>query len=118
MRVDFTAALPGLGGTCYDLAAVAGARGLYTLQSAAESGALLYVLDAGHLHGYHPSLPGYALADLGLTGEPLVLLVTAAGEQGATVNLMAPILLNPVTGAASQIILDGDYPLRAPLSAL
>ncbi|WP_427133815.1 flagellar assembly protein FliW [Pseudarthrobacter sp. S9] len=36
-----------------------------------------------------------------------------------TVNLMAPIVLNPGTRRCTQLVLDGrDYPLRADLNSL
>ena len=113
MRVALTAALPGLPGTDYELNLSDEAPGLYSLQSASKQGARLHLLDAGALHSYTPSLPSEDLAQLELTGSPLVLLIASIHSGILTLNLMAPIILNTVTGAGTQVILDGDYPLRA-----
>ena len=50
----------------------------------------------------------------------MLLVVVQPGEEGEppTANLLAPLAVNPRTGAAIQVVLDGDkWPLRAPLSA-
>ena len=48
--------------------------------------------------------------------DPLLLVVVnpGAGDGPTTANLLAPLMVNPATGAASQVVLDG-WPLRAPL---
>ena len=46
----------------------------------------------------------------------MLAVVHPGAEEPTTANLLAPILVNPVTGAAAQVVLDGDeWPLRAPL---
>ena len=115
MKALLTAALPGLSGLEYELQPTDGAAGLYSLQSAADPETRLHLLDAGMMHAYAPSLPAEALALLELSGPPLVLLIASVHAGILTLNLMAPIILNPVTGACTQVILDGDYPLRAAL---
>jgi flagellar assembly factor FliW len=46
-----------------------------------------------------------------------VVLNHAPGS--TTVNLMAPIVLNPATGRCTQLVLDGrEYPLRVDLNSL
>jgi flagellar assembly factor FliW len=46
-----------------------------------------------------------------------VLVVVNPAADKTTVNLMAPILLNPGNGLCLQVILDaGKYPLRAELT--
>lgn len=69
---------------------------------------------------YDPALDAVTRAALGLgDGEdPLLLVVVTAGESLATstANLLAPVVVNPATMAAAQVVLTGsDLPLRAPL---
>jgi len=46
----------------------------------------------------------------------MLAVVHPGGDEPTTANLLAPILVNPVTGAAAKVVLDGDeWPLRAPL---
>lgn len=106
--------------------------------------ALVRLDDDGVLHGFRsldsedlqfvvvppaPFFPDYApeigddvVTELGIVpeaaGDVLVLLVVRAGASLAdtTVNLRAPLVVNPVTRRASQVILDdADLPLAAPL---
>ncbi|WP_240044337.1 flagellar assembly protein FliW [Nocardioides albidus] len=111
-----------------------------------ERFALVRLDEDGVLHGFRsldssdlqfvvvppaPFYPDYALdldddtaAELGIdestADDVLVLLVVRAGATLAdtTVNLRAPLVVNPTTRRASQIILDdADLPLAAPLVA-
>ncbi|GAA1528699.1 flagellar assembly protein FliW [Nocardioides humi] len=111
-----------------------------------ERFALVRLDDDGVLHGFRsldsqdlqfvvvppaPFYPDYALdldddvaAELGIDEESaadvLVLLVVHAGATLAdtTVNLRAPLVVNPATRRGSQVILDdADLPLAAPLVA-
>ena len=72
---------------------------------------------------YAPEIGDEVAAELGICGENdevLVLLVVRAGASLAdtTVNLRAPLVVNPTTRRASQVILeDADLPLAAPLVA-
>lgn len=73
---------------------------------------------------YTPELGDEVVTELGIVpeaaGEVLVLLVVRAGASLAdtTVNLRAPLVVNPATRRASQVILeDADLPLAAPLVA-
>jgi flagellar assembly factor FliW len=108
--------------------------------------ALVRLDDDGVLHGFRsldsqdlqfvvvppaPFYPDYALdlddeiaTELGIdeTGvdDVLVLLVVRAGATLAdtTVNLRAPLVVNPATRRAGQVILDdAELPLAAPLVA-
>jgi flagellar assembly factor FliW len=48
-----------------------------------------------------------------------VLVVLNHSPKATTVNLMAPIVLNPATRLCAQLVLDGrEYPLRADLNSL
>ena len=80
----------------------------------------LVVPPAPFFPDYEPELEDATAARLGLAGaeEALLLLVVTPGErpQDATVNLLAPLVVNARTAAAAQVVLrDPDLPLRAPL---
>ncbi|MDQ6523522.1 flagellar assembly protein FliW [Nocardioides sp. LHD-245] len=106
--------------------------------------ALVRLDDDGLLHGFRsldsqdlqfvvvppaPFYPDYTLdldddtvTELGIdeagAADVLLLLVVRAGASLAdtTVNLRAPLVVNPATRRASQVILDdADLPLAAPL---
>ncbi|NJC21203.1 flagellar assembly factor FliW [Arthrobacter pigmenti] len=118
----FTSPPPGLAPLVdFSLRAIDGAEGLYSLESTEQAGVRLFVLDASrYFTGYEPAVPLADRAGLGLeeADEPTVFVVANPGGDGTTVNLMAPILVNPATGAATQVILDGgQWPMRAPLAA-
>ena len=119
-RIVFTAPPPGLDPvTEFDLAGVDGAFGLYTLRSDA-AGVRLFLLDpAFFVPNYRPEVADDQVSALE-AGAPdeLDLYVVATIDEGApVVNLLAPIIVNPLTGAAAQVILDDDWPLRAQLIA-
>jgi flagellar assembly factor FliW len=71
--------------------------------------------------GYAPRLPAAALAELGLAAadeaELYCLVTILDGDVGsATANLRAPLVLDPATGRARQVVLaDGGHPIRHPL---
>jgi flagellar assembly factor FliW len=82
----------------------------------AEDLRLFVVAPEPYFPGYAPTLPDTVPAQLGLTGDPTLLVVVHPGddEHPPTANLLAPIVLNPVTGAALQVVLDSDqWALRA-----
>lgn len=92
---------------------------LYAMRSAeAESVRLFVVAPEPYFPHYRPRLDADALAPLELgDAEPVLLAVVRPGEDGEppTANLLAPVVVNPVTGAALQVVLDSDeWPLRAP----
>lgn len=70
---------------------------------------------------YAPALPGTALAELGLgsvrSGRLYVLLTVPDGDvAGTTANLRAPLVVNPVTHRARQVVLsDSTHPVRCPV---
>jgi flagellar assembly factor FliW len=45
-----------------------------------------------------------------------VIAVVPESVKDATVNLKSPVFMNPQNHLAAQIILDGDYPVRFPLT--
>ena len=81
----------------------------------------LAVPPARYFPDYAPVLPRSVCADLGLT-EPaeaqLFCLVTVPpeGPAAATANLRAPVVVNPSTWRATQVVLtDSAHPIRRPL---
>jgi flagellar assembly factor FliW len=96
-----------------------GAVGLYALRSTGGDGARLFVLDAGILlPDYAPEISDEQAESLQLETpeEAMVLVVANPGENATTINLMAPIVVNVVTGRCAQFILDGEkWPIRAEL---
>lgn len=92
--------------------------GLFALRGPGE--VRLFVLDASvHLPDYAPELTDAQAATLGITeaADALLLVVATPGDDGTTVNLLAPIVAHGATGRAAQVILEGqDHPLRAELA--
>ncbi|MBT0993091.1 flagellar assembly protein FliW [Cellulomonas sp. DKR-3] len=109
--LTLTEELPGLPGrSSYLLEAVPEADGLFALRSQDGPATRLFVVDpAVYVPGYAPELPG--------DGERRALVVVhpPSGTDPATANLLAPIVVDVAAGTAQQTVLDGDWPLRAPL---
>jgi flagellar assembly factor FliW len=108
--------------TDFELREVEGADGLFALQSVADDGIRLFVLDASvYLPDYSPVISDEDCVklDVHTAADALVLVVANPAEGGTTMNLLAPIVVNATSGASAQIILDGqDFPLRAQLSSV
>lgn len=106
----------------FELTAVSGADGLYSLSSVERPEVRLFTIDAEvHLPGYSPELPDDRAAELGISApeEAMLLVVVTPSREGSTVNLLAPVVVNRSDGAALQLVLDDDaLPVRAELSAL
>ncbi|TFV98810.1 flagellar assembly protein FliW [Orlajensenia leifsoniae] len=120
-ELRFLSPPPGLEpATRFSLQALDGAVGVFALRSEDDPGLRLFVLDAPtYVSGYTPEL-GVEQRDALQLGDvdPVVLVVSSLTDSGPTVNLAAPIMVNPQTGAALQVILDGqDWPLRHALTA-
>lgn len=94
---------------------------LFALTSTVDPDVSVLVLaPAAVFDDYAPELDAVTRAAVGLGEgqEPLLLVVvTAAGSLAtSTANLLAPVVVNPATMAAAQVVLTGsDLPLRAPL---
>lgn len=119
--LTFVAPPPGLAPHVeFALDAVEGAPGLHALRAADDAGIRLFVVDASvYVPDYAPAFSEEHLSDVGAATpqDADVLVVTTLDADGPVVNLLAPVLVNPATGAASQVILDGsDFPLRARLA--
>jgi flagellar assembly factor FliW len=70
---------------------------------------------------YAPVVDDATVAALGIdsSDDVVVLAVVNAGDSpaDATVNLLAPVLVNTVTRQGVQVVLTDDLPVRAPLVA-
>lgn len=118
--LTFLAPPPGLAPHVdFALAPVDGADGLFAMRAVDDADLRLYLVDPSSvLSEYAPTLSDEQAESLALTtaDDALILVVAHPGADGVSVNLLAPVIVNRATGAASQVILeDQDYPLRAPL---
>ncbi|SEI84055.1 flagellar assembly factor FliW [Arthrobacter sp. yr096] len=117
--LTFASPMPGLeSAEGFSLREVAGAEGLYALEIVQPRVRMFVANAAVYVPDYAPNIPASALEVLGLdaVSEVTVLVVVNPTPEKTTVNLMAPILLNPVDGVCVQAILDGArFPLRAEL---
>lgn len=121
--IDFVAPLPGLGDVRrFALTPLDGTHTLFTLRSVDPEGLRLFLIPPElYFADYAPRLDSSVRAAIGVgQAEPAVFAIVhpATETDGPTANLLAPIVVNPTTGAAMQAVLDGaSWPLRAPLPA-
>ena len=105
----------------FTLTEIEGADGLYRMDADRDRAIRIFVISASvYLPDYSPVISDEdcELLHIRQPEDALVLVVTNPGEDGTTVNLLAPIVVNAATGICAQIILDGqEWPLRAQLSA-
>ena len=121
--LTFAEPVPGFPGHRDYVLVPADAEGLvFWLQSVAPAGPrFLAVPAAGFFPDYTPNLPAQACVELGLedpgTAQLLCLVTVPAGDvSSATANLRAPVVVNPATSRARQVVLaDGRHPIRRPL---
>jgi flagellar assembly factor FliW len=119
----FAEPLPGFPGHRDYVLVVADASGrVYWLQSVAPDGPrFLAVPAAPYFPDYAPALPPAVCAELGLDGASdadlfCVVTVPDGDVAAATANLRAPVVVNPSTQRARQVVLpDGTHPIRRPL---
>lgn len=111
--------LPGLGpGTAYRLEPLDPAGTLFSLRSDDGATRVFVVAPHAYVPGYAPRPAADALP--GRPTDPVVLVVLhpAAVRGGTpTVNLLAPVVVDPADGAAVQVVLDEDLPVHAPVGA-
>ncbi|HEX2299947.1 MAG TPA: flagellar assembly protein FliW [Pseudonocardiaceae bacterium] len=95
---------------------------LFWLQSVAPDGPrFLAARAAQYFPDYTPVLPGAACVALGLDdpadAQVFCLVSVPSGDvAAATANLRAPVVVNPATHRARQVVLlDGGHPIRRPL---
>jgi flagellar assembly factor FliW len=121
--VTLTEPLPGFPGHRDYVLVAADATGLLRwLQAIDPQGPrFLVVPPAPFVPEYAPRLPAVALTELGLgaaaEAELFCLVTVPDGDvAAATANLRAPLVVNPATGRARQIVLtEGGHPIRHPL---
>jgi flagellar assembly factor FliW len=119
----FAEPMPGFPGyRDYVLVAADPSGKVYWLQSVAPEGPRFLAIPAApYFPDYAPALPPAVRADLGLDGTSdadLFCVVTVPGGDvaAATANLRAPVVVNPATRQARQVVLpDGSHPIRRPL---
>ncbi|WP_432535524.1 flagellar assembly protein FliW [Kineococcus arenarius] len=121
-QVEFIAPIAGLPQqTRFHLLALDEDGTLFSLRAVDEPGLRLVVVAPGHFFpGYAPEIDDETVAALDVrdAGEAAVLCVVNIGDDPATatVNLLAPVVINHRTMQATQTVLTGtDLPLRAPL---
>ena len=94
---------------------------LFTLRSATDPNVRLFVVRPEvFFANYTPEFGTSTREALGLAAgdDPLLLVVVHPGydEVPTTANLLAPLIINLATGAATQVVLDStDWPMQAPL---
>jgi flagellar assembly factor FliW len=113
----FEQPMPGLDPhTVYELSAVDGATGVFSLWPSDDPDVRLFVLEASvYAPAYAPDID-VERTRIGLAPDDAarILVVATPGPDGTSVNLAAPVLVNDDEGRAVQAILDG-WDLRAPL---
>lgn len=121
-RVHPVTPLPGLPGHLeYSLDTLDDDGILFALRSLADPAVRLFVVRPEVFFAdYAPGVDRATRSalDLGDDDEALLLVVVHPGDDSrpTTANLLAPVVINLATGAATQVVLDGDWPLRAPLA--
>jgi flagellar assembly factor FliW len=121
--LDLAEPLPGFPGhRAYVLVAADASGRVFWLQSMAPDGPrFLAVPAAAFFPDYAPAIPAAACEELGLdkvADADLYCLVTVLDGDiaAATANLRAPVVVNPDTSQARQVVLgDGRHPIRRPL---
>ncbi|WP_062305325.1 flagellar assembly protein FliW [Demequina subtropica] len=118
----FVDPIPGMAAlTRFRLAGIDELGFVFTLRSEDEPGVRLFAASPqAYFPGYAPELSPEVREALGAeddAGLTMLAIVHPGGDTGpTTVNLLAPLVIDPTTGAALQVVLDGDeWPLRAPL---
>jgi flagellar assembly factor FliW len=104
----------------FRLLAVPDAGPLFLLCSLDEPGLEFVVVPPGvFFPDYAPELDDASAARLELDdpADALVLIMLTIGEDitRATANLLAPVVVNQRTLQAAQVVVQGDWSLRAPL---
>lgn len=122
VALGFVEPPPGLAPhTDFELSPLEGAEGLFSLRALHDDALRLFLVDpalVAHQGDYAPVLTDAQASALELASpdQALVLVVANPGADGVHVNLLAPVVVNTATGAAAQVILEGqDLPVRAAL---
>jgi flagellar assembly factor FliW len=104
----------------YALVELPEASPLFLLRSLDEPGLEFVVAPpAVFFSDYAPELDDATVERLGIADGAdvllLVVLTVGSGIDTATANLLAPIVINQRTRTAAQAVVQGNWPLRAPL---
>jgi flagellar assembly factor FliW len=107
--------------TRYVLIEVPEASPLFVLKSLDQDGLEFVVVPPSlYFSDYTPVIDDASAARLGIAdaAQALVLVVLTIGTDASssTANLLAPIVINEASRQAAQIVLDAEWPLRAPLN--
>lgn len=118
--VAFVAPPPGFSPhTDFELTPLDGADGLFAMQAVDRPDLRVHLVDPRTvLDDYTPTLADTQVDALALASpdDALLLVVVHPTDDGLSVNLLAPVVVNTATGTAAQVILeDQDYPVRALL---
>jgi flagellar assembly factor FliW len=122
--LELASPLPGLPGHAhYALEPLDETGVLFALRSTptdeADAPVRLFVVSpVAHFPDYAPTIDVGALSWDADAAHTAVLAVVHPGrgpQDGPTVNLLAPLVIDTVSGRAAQVVLDGDWPLRAPV---
>lgn len=120
-EITFVESPPGMAGlTRFDVSALDESGFLFSLRSLDNEAVRLFVIPPqAYFADYAPEVSPEVLAALSMEADtpPVMLAVVHPGAgEATTANLLAPIVVDPLTGMAAQVVLDGDeWPLRAPL---
>ncbi|MDO5672868.1 MAG: flagellar assembly protein FliW [Actinomycetaceae bacterium] len=122
LRVRMVTPMPGLEThLTFDLAAMDESGVLWTIKSVNDPAIRLFAVPPiAFFDGYVPRIPRSAKERLQLKDgeDPFILVIIhpAQGPYPHTANLLAPLVLNPDTLDAMQVVLeDQDWPLQAPI---
>ena len=120
--LEFVAAPPGMMALrAFALDALDESGALFAMRSTEADGVRLFVVPPRvYVPDYAPAIDAGTRAALELGDDaPVLLVVVHPGKDGEppTANLLAPVAVNARTGAALQVVLEDDWPLRAPLVA-
>lgn len=122
LKIRMISPMPGLETHLdFNLTAVDETGVLWTLKSVMDPNVRLFAVPPiAFFDGYTPMIPSSARERIGLAKDvdPFILVIVhpAAGSYPHTANLLAPLVINPETMNAIQIVLeDQDWPLQAPI---
>lgn len=122
LRLHMVSPMPGLETHInFELSAIDETGVLWTIKSVTDPQVRLFAVPPiAFFDGYVPRVPRSARESIGLADdiEPFILVIVhpAQGPYPHTANLLAPLVLNPDTMDAMQVVLeDQDWPLQAPI---
>lgn len=87
------------------------------LQSVEDASVCFILINPSTVVGQYNPVLRKRVAELIETDEPMFWLVAVLRDtlEKYTVNLKSPIVINPVSKSAAQVILEDDLPIRYPL---